>query len=205
MKPRGWIVWVAGAIAAVIGRNLGMALVHDDLVARQAVGFSGSGQYRFVVFLTLLCGVSAYLITRRLLLGPTLKRESWAVYRQPGAIGISLEALIAPLRRHGYTPTLSPLEGELSIGTDHALLRQQGVRHGGVMIDLRGLAQQGCGLVEAIDARGELYEELAKYALYEIGRLVPGMTFRGSWSSLTPESTETLAPQLPDRPLQLRR
>ncbi len=154
-----------------------MALVHDDLVARQAVGFSGSGQYRFVVFLTLLFGVGAYLLTRRLLLGPTLRRESWAVYREPG---------------------------EVSVGTNHALLRQEGVRHGGVTIDLRGLAQRGCGLVEAIDARGELYEELAKYALYEIGRLVPGMTFRGSWSSLTPESTETLAPQLPDRPLQLR-
>jgi hypothetical protein len=181
-----------------------MALVHSDLAERQAVGFSGSGQYRFVVFLTLLFGVGAYLLSRRLLLGPTLKRDSWAVYWEPGEIGVSLEALIAPLRRYGYDPTLSPLEGEGSVGADHGLLRQQGIKHGGVTIDLRGLSQLGCGLVEAIDTRGELYEELAKYVLYELGRLIPGLTFRGSWSSLTPESTETLAPQLPDRPLQLR-
>jgi hypothetical protein len=202
MSDRGRLLPpVIAFLLGVAAWHLALWLVRDDLVARQAVGDEGRGPYRFVVALTLGTAALAYWSTRRLLFGPKLTREDWALYHAPGTVP-SLDALIPALERHGYRPTLAPA---IAARREPVwLLRHVGRRHGGVTLDLRSWSDKGIALVEAADTRGELYQEMAKYAMYELGRLIPGITYRGAFSSLSPESTDTLEPQLPDRPHALR-
>jgi hypothetical protein len=56
------------------------------------------------------------------------------------------------------------------------------------------------GSVEVDDTSKGTYGELALYLIYELGRLIPGIEFKRSFNSLTPEAAATLAPQLPERP-----
>lgn len=147
----------------------------------------------------LASALAVYWAMKRALLGPKLVREDWALYRAPGDVSISLDAILQPLQRHGYRPVLTGVVGADG-APDHAVLRQEGVRHGGVAIDLRALGSRGVGLIEASDTGNGMYEEMAKYAIYELGKIIPGLTFRGALSALTAESTDTLEPQLPDRP-----
>jgi hypothetical protein len=62
----------------------------------------------------------------------------------------------------------------------------------------------GAGEVDVTDTSSGKYEELAQFTIVALGRLFRGTTFKESFSSLTPESTEWLEPQLPDRPRTLR-
>jgi hypothetical protein len=187
--------------------HLGLWLVEGDLAERQAVGYTGRGQYRFVVLLSLGTAVLAYWSSRRFLFGPRLTlNEGWAVYRPPDADAElpSIDALMQALARHGYKPQLSPLT-DAEPGEARWLLRHEGMSHGGVLVDLRRLRTDGVGLVEASDTSRGVYPEMAQYAIYELGRLAPGLRYRGAFSSLSAESTETLEPQLPDRPHYLPR
>jgi hypothetical protein len=56
------------------------------------------------------------------------------------------------------------------------------------------------GTVEVDDISKGTYGELAQYLIYELGNLIPGVEFKRSFSSLSPEAAATLALQLPDRP-----
>jgi hypothetical protein len=143
--------------------------------------------------------VLVFLIARfvvRLFSSPKLAREDWSLYRDKAAATIELDLTLldAPLRRYGYAPVLEGAEPLRRV------LRQAGRRYGGVHIDIRTLMTEGVGIVEVHDEGDELYSEMARYAMLELGRLVPGTTYRDTYSSLTPESTETLEPLLPDKP-----
>jgi hypothetical protein len=191
----------AAAIAGTAGWIVGYRLVHDDLVERQAVGFSGGRQFGFVIFLALVAGGLAHWIARRVLLGPKLTKAAWAIYRAPGSVHLDRQALLTRLDGYGYVASVVD-DGERAPG--RLVLRHRRGRHGGVIIDLGPLARDGYGTVEANDPGGELYAEMARFTMFELGRLLPGLTFRGDTSALTPESTDTLEPMLPDRPHALR-
>lgn len=50
-----------------------------------------------------------------------------------------------------------------------------------------------------------MYAELALYLIVAVGELIRGSEFKETFSSLSPESTEWLRPQLPDAPRALSR
>ena len=155
-------------------------------------------------FGALVAVVLVVWVTTRLRRGPRTSREDWSLYRDPQtvAVPVRVDELIEPLRRWGYAPELGPM---IDGGPQYARLRQAGSRHGSLVIDLRHLTSLGYATVEAHDTGNELYSEMARYALYELGKLLPGSTYREAYSPLTAELTDTLEPQLPERPHNLPR
>ncbi|MEO6952359.1 MAG: hypothetical protein ABI321_11135 [Polyangia bacterium] len=144
-----------------------------------------------------------WLTTRRRR-GPRMSREDWSLYRDPKqvAVAVRVDELLEPLRRWGYQPELAPV---VDGGPQFARLRHEPASHGSLVIDLRHLTSLGYATVEAHDVGDELYSEMARYVLFELGKLLPGSTYREAYSPLTAELTDTLEPQLPERPHNLPR
>jgi hypothetical protein len=123
---------------------------------------------------------------------------------------LALAALIEKLERHGFQlaifaldssgRTATPLDGSALLLGPAMRLQMKGMPHwrGGVTMRLPDGAG-GIGGVDVIDEPSGRYCELAQFAIVAIGELVPGTTFKESFSSLSPESTGWLAAQLPDR------
>ncbi len=62
----------------------------------------------------------------------------------------------------------------------------------------------GTGTVTAIEGgRKQAGEELALFAIRELGQILPGLEYKDIESALTPDSTEMLGAALPDRPRSL--
>ncbi|MEO6951645.1 MAG: hypothetical protein ABI321_07520 [Polyangia bacterium] len=183
------IAVVAGLAAAMIVRTIGLQLVAQGVADRDAAGFEGAPQRRFVVVLVILCGVGTWWLVSRLLHGPKLQRSSFSLYRDKTLPVPALVELVGPLEKWGYRPIV--------IGN---VLTLQGVRHGGLTLDLATLSS-GYASLEIADTGNDRYTELANYTMYELGRLAPGMTYRDGFSPLSAESTDNLEPLLPDRPL----
>jgi hypothetical protein len=122
-----------------------------------------------------------------------------ALLEKLGALGYRLEALAADADGN---PT-SALDASAPLCGPVIWLRLAGAApyQGGVR--LRMPEGPGAGEVDATDTPSGRYEELAQYTIVALGRLFRGTTFKESFSSLTPESTEWLEPQLPDRPRAL--
>ncbi|HZS41794.1 MAG TPA: hypothetical protein VFF06_33425 [Polyangia bacterium] len=84
-------------------------------------------------------------------------------------------------------------------------LRQAGARRGTGHVALRLPERGGMGSVDVVDTPHGPHGELALYLILAVGELVRGAQFKETFSSLSPESTEWLRPQLPDAPRALRR
>jgi hypothetical protein len=65
-------------------------------------------------------------------------------------------------------------------------------------------AAGGLGALEVEDSARGVYAELALYLMLELGTLIRGTEFKDSFSSLSPESTDWLRPQVPDAPRALK-
>jgi hypothetical protein len=144
------------------------------------------------ILILLACGGGGWWLVRRLLKGPKLQRTSFSLYRDRTLPVPALQDLVEPLRRWGYRPVVAGNE-----------LTLEGVRHGGLTLDLGTLSSSGYASLEIADTGNERYTELANYTMYELGKLAPGTTYRDGFSPLSAESTDGLEPLLPDRPLFL--
>lgn len=132
-------------------------------------------------------------------------------YREAGTL--TVEALVKSLERHGYRLEVSLLDSEGraagAAGSSTALrgpaleLREASARRGTGAVALRLPPGAGIGTLDVTDTPRGLYDELARFAVVAVGELVRGTTFKETFSSLSPESTDWMQAQLPDRPLRL--
>jgi hypothetical protein len=116
------------------------------------------------------------------------------------ALGYRLEALAAD---SDGNPTQA-LDASAALSGPVVWLRLVGAPRYQGGVRLRMTEGPGAGEVDVMDTPSGKYEELAQFAIVALGRLFRNTTFKESFSSLTPESTEWLEPQLPDRPRALR-
>ncbi len=134
-----------------------------------------------------------------------------ASYRE--ATPLLAAQLVARLAKYGYRLEVALLDSSgrpagaapastALIGAP-LFFREPSERHGGIVIALP--LAGGLAPLEVVGDRRGVYAELARYLILELGELVRGIEFKESFSSLSPESTEWLRCQVPDRPLALRR
>ena len=161
--------------------------------------------------------IIVYVLRRRLFLPQDVREEfSLRIYPDDKAAGgaLQLEALSVALARRGYEPKFflgdqgdeaAPLDTRLSGIV--VRVRDRRLGRGVVTLRLPQLPVQDAAWasVEAADTQRGAYEELALHLIYELGKLIPPVEYKRSFSSLSLESTETIEPLLPDRPHGLRR
>jgi hypothetical protein len=211
--------------AGVVGAVIGLRLVSADVAMWQTHGFTVGPEMIFVAFMVALFAAAAFVLSNRLLNGPKLTHDEWTLFLRPtGAVPktyrdaetVRLSPLKKALTRWGYNLHLEVCGGEA--GTHAApdtaelvgpryQMRERRLKHGRLrfqMTPAQGDAP-AWGTVEVDDISKGTYGELAQYLIYELGNLIPGVEFKRSFSSLSPEATATLAPQLPDRPHYLPR
>jgi hypothetical protein len=161
--------------------------------------------------------ILVYLWRRRLFL-PRDAREDFSLRVYPDGSASSgalrLDALRAALVRRGYEPGFFlGDEGEQAAPLDTLLsgivvrVRDPRLRRGGVTLRVPQLPVQDAAWasVEVADTERGAYEELALYLIYELGKLIPPVEYKRSFSSLCLESTDTIEPLLPDHPHGLPR
>jgi hypothetical protein len=168
--------------------------------------------------------VLAYLVIGRLLKGKRLQREEWTLILRPGGTlpesyrdrpVIHLSQLKEKLARWGYDLSfrLQTADGDYPVSETTALcgprfrVEERRCRRGRLYFQLmpRAVDAPGWGSVEVDDNSQGTYGELALYLIFELGLLIPGMEYKRSFDSLTPENTAILEPQLPARPHYLPR
>jgi hypothetical protein len=160
-----------------------------------------------------------YLGRRRFFL-PRDVREDFSLRLYPDGDGttssseLRLEAVSDALARRGYEPRFflgdegdeaAPLDTRLS----GVVVRVRDPRLGRGAVTLRvpqlPLQDAAWASVEAADTQRGAYEELALYLIYELGKIIPPVEYKRSFSSLSLEPTDTIEPLLPDRPHGLPR
>ncbi len=187
-------------IAAASGGALGWWLVRGDVRMWERFGFTAGPEFTFMVFLALVFGAIAWWLTRRLLHGPKLTNDTWTLYlHTPMAQPPKPSDLRAALERWGYQLELLPEDTLFGVPLR---VRDRRLAHGGLLLELK--LPDGddhlLGTISVEDIPKGTYGELAQYLIFELGKLVPGVQFRRTFSSLSPEDAATLEPQLPDRP-----
>jgi hypothetical protein len=199
--------------AAAAGLALGWHLVRADVELWQSYGLSAVPEWKFVVFLGLVCAVAVYLLSRRLLLGPRLSHESWILtWQHPVGRRVEIETLRAALRRHGYDLTFStdeqrtPVDPSTALVGPRLVVRERTARHGELIVQIGGpVDAPRMGAVDSHDAGRGTYHELAMFLMHEVGHVLPGAEWKPADSALSPEPTSKIEPLLPDRPRALPR
>jgi hypothetical protein len=210
--------------AGFVGAVIALRLVRADVEMWQTHGFTTGPEMTFVVFMVVLFAAAAFVLSNRLLNGPKLTHDEWTLFlRATGVVPttyrdvdtVRLSPLKQALARWGYDLHLEVCgDAGTHAASDSAELvgpryqvRERRLKNGRLRFQMT-LAQGDApawGTVEVDDISKGTYSELAQYLIYELGNLIPGVEFKRSFSSLSPEATATLAPQLPDRPHYLPR
>lgn len=218
------VALAAGAVTLLITWRL----VRDDVGRADAAGVTKSGPYQFVGGISGLVAAIGYAITWRLLRGPSTTRRAWILGMArvvPTATSYrlaeppSVQHLIDALADRGYRLTATQVDlhgapiGLIDLRTElvGSAFRLRDDRLGadgtGVVIRISERAGDdggGLGNVEAIDASDASgCQELATYAIAELGTLLPDLRYAPDDSALSPDTTELLRATLPDRPLAL--
>jgi hypothetical protein len=209
-----WLVGLGVALATAVGT---WAFAAPTAAAYAKAGLVSEAPYEYVAFFTLLAGVTAFQIARRLLDGAATRIDEWSLH-VAGQPKVRVAELDARLGQLGYRLRFVSLDdGGAALGPaapTQALLgpplwitesRARGGRAGIVLrIAQPQEDQEGLGLVEIRDASG-VYDELATYLLVALGELMPGLRVKRLASAEVAEPPSVLAAMLPERPQFLPR
>jgi hypothetical protein len=164
--------------------------------------------------LGLLAGIGVLLYLRRRSVFSMSSREDFSLLVHPTAnADVRADALRAALVRHGYEPELlRGDEGHDRVAPDALLsglvvrVRDRRLPRGTVTLKMPPLpvSEPTWAAVDVKDTDRGAHEELALHLIYELGKLIPPLEYKRSFSTLSLEATDTIEPLLPDRPHGLR-
>lgn len=215
-----------GFLVAVGTACVAWLLVRGEAARWARMGMSAGPEVKLVVAFSGAAGISAFYLARRLIGGAAVKLQEWTLvvpklapqatgYREASAPSIG--DLVARLEKHGYQLTAMAVDLEGSpkgamdprtalSGAALALTDERlGAPPAGLVVRIAERTETATGLcmLEARDARGAGYAELASFVIVELDALTPGVTYKRSDSVLTPDPAAELRPLLPAKPQAL--
>jgi hypothetical protein len=216
-----------GLCAATVGGWIGWVLVRRDVRLWEAGNYTAGPEMVMVVFLAVVFGAVATFFAWRRVMGPPLDHEEWSLVfpavAGPRLVGESpsrprIADLLEPLEQLGYSLEATRLDesaapvgpaarAEPLAGSSLRIVeRNAGAHRGRVVLRVPPALDDGRPAIGFLDLHGALegpYDELARFVIATLGRLVPGLTFKRMDSALEEEPAIAMRDQLPERPQRL--
>lgn len=216
---------LAGLGLGIAALLVSWRLVRDDARRAEAAGVLKRGPYAFVGGMTALAIGLGFHLGRRLGRGRVTTAQGWVLtmgrvvpetagYRD--ATPPSLGQLVERLAIHGYRlevqqlgadgPTGAAADPRASLVGGGFWLRDAGLGPADTGVELRIASDAerrdgALGTIRAIDGgHREANAELARFAMVELGALVPALHYRADDTRLSSDAVELLRAALPERP-----
>jgi hypothetical protein len=211
---------IAAVIVAVTAYGAWM------MVRADASRWTRAPEFKFVIFFSVVAGIAAFGLSRRLIHGPAIVYNDWILtipalpkqesgYRESKSITVA--DLLDRLARRSYqlSATAVDVQGE-KVGPMDARAALAGVavsfkdpRLGGwsscLVLRISAMTEHstGIGAVETRDVKGTGYQELATFVIAELDGLIPGVRYKLGNSGLSADLASELHALLPTAPLAL--
>ncbi len=209
-------LWLGLVVVPVVG-----AIAWSIAVPRargfEEAGVIVEGPYKFVAFFAVFAGAAVYIAARRLLDGPAVRSDEFALDfgGKPAPLLAELQERLARL---GYRLRYASLDdagaetgpaspGQPLVGTPLSITEASvRARQAGIVLRVAqpNPEHNGLGLIEVRDTAGT-YDELGQYLLVALGELLPGLRFKRLASGMEAEEPAAIAAVLPERPFHLPR
>lgn len=210
------------ALAAVaVAGFVGWQLVKADVAEWEAAGYTVGPEMQFVIFCMVFAGIATFAVSRRVIDGPKVRGVldySLSYPQARLATNPTVRDLVDRLDALGYriradsldetdVPSGRAARSDALVGNTYRLTHSSTKSvHAGLTLRFaptRVEAKNGTALIEAADYSNGPYNEMAMYAIRELGELFPDLTYQTTGSSLDADPVSSLATLLPVRPSHL--